>query len=171
MIGIGCLVYVMVGQPIIGAFLFSLGLLTVIEKQYNLYTGKAGYANNLNDYKNLGLIWMGNFIGIFLVVCMAYIMGISTITIATAKLSLSIPSIFVRAIGCGALMYTAVSCKKTPITILCVMTFILCGFEHSIADMFYLGLSNIKIHQFFGYIGIISIGNWLGSQIIHRLNS
>ena len=43
LIGFGCLVFVVTENRYVGSFLFALGLLTIILKQYNLYTGQVGY--------------------------------------------------------------------------------------------------------------------------------
>ena len=52
--------------------------------------------------------------------------------------------------------------------ILCVMTFILGGFEHSIADMAYYGASELT-WKGLGYIGLVVLGNSLGSLAIRYL--
>ena len=63
MIAIGGIVYLEVGG-IIGAFLFSMGLLAVLNFKLELFTGKAGLlATNEIDWYSLGRIWIGNFIG------------------------------------------------------------------------------------------------------------
>ena len=73
---------------------------------------------------------------------------------------------------CGALIYLAVELyKKTksfiPV-IMCVMAFILSGAEHSIADAFYLGASQLSLVAF-GKLGLIIVGNAAGSLITHWL--
>ena len=63
MIAIGGIVYLEVGG-IIGAFLFSMGLLAVLNFKLELFTGKAGLlATNEIDWRDLSRIWIGNFIG------------------------------------------------------------------------------------------------------------
>ena len=42
MISLGCTVYLKIGG-IVGAILFSIGLLGVVTYQLNLFTGKAGF--------------------------------------------------------------------------------------------------------------------------------
>lgn len=48
LIGIGCIVYLKTA-PILGAFLFSFGLYSILQFKANLYTGKIGYTKNIKD--------------------------------------------------------------------------------------------------------------------------
>ena len=48
------------------------------------------------------------------------------------------------------------------------MAFILAGFEHSIADAFFLGAGTLNLEGF-GRIGVIVIGNGVGSLIVRLL--
>ena len=65
MISMGAGLYLTIGGPL-GAFLFAIGLLTILHFQFNLFTGKAGL---LVDRKikvgELFTIWIGNFVGSF----------------------------------------------------------------------------------------------------------
>lgn len=65
----------------------------------------------------------------------------AAITLCATKVTHNIFQSFILSIGCGAIMETAVSIyKKTHnifLVALCVAIFILCGFEHCIANMFY----------------------------------
>lgn len=45
LIGLGVIINLQSANPIIEALLFSFGLLTIINMQLNLYTGKIGYLN------------------------------------------------------------------------------------------------------------------------------
>ena len=49
--------------------------------------------------------------------------------------------------------------------ILCVAVFILCGFEHCIADMFYFAAAG-KVIEGLGAVLIITLGNSVGGVII-----
>lgn len=49
MIGIGGIIYLSLDNPIIAAFLFSFGLLTIIIQQFNLFTGKIGFVKTKNS--------------------------------------------------------------------------------------------------------------------------
>ncbi len=84
------------------------------------------------------------------------------------------PQALAKAFFCGILMYLAVSVfkeKKTPIGIVfCIPVFILSGFEHSIADMFYLSagfdFTASYIWRAMFYILLILAGNAAGSVFI-----
>ena len=64
-IGLGGTVYLSVESSVVGALLFSIGLLTILAFGFNLFTGKVGYAlDNPSSYiGTLAIIWLGNFIG------------------------------------------------------------------------------------------------------------
>ena len=75
LIGMGDLVYVVSESHILGSFLFSLGLLSILIKGYPLYTGRIGYVEGVRDFwKPVGgmlPIIIMNFIGIALVCSLA----------------------------------------------------------------------------------------------------
>ena len=148
LIGLGDLVYVFNENHIVGSFLFSLGLLSILIKGYPLYTGRIGYVESFNDLWNLrrGMlpIVLLNFIGIALVCSAANAtrLNLSAVdTIVAAKVSQSWLSALVLSWGCGAMMYLAVNgWRKTSnpiLVIMPIMFFILCGFEHCIANYGY----------------------------------
>lgn len=47
LIGLGVIINLQSENPIIGALLFSFGLLTIIRMQLNLYTGKIGFLTKI----------------------------------------------------------------------------------------------------------------------------
>ncbi|MBQ8901954.1 MAG: formate/nitrite transporter family protein [Bacilli bacterium] len=69
MIAIGAVAYLAIPNKVVGAFIFSVGLLTVCMYGMNLYTGKIGYIliNKLNYIWELLFTLIGNFIGTFIV--------------------------------------------------------------------------------------------------------
>ena len=62
-ISIGAIVYLKVGG-VVGAILFSVGLMSVLAFQAKLFTGKAGLLihREINPIE-LGKIWLGNWFG------------------------------------------------------------------------------------------------------------
>lgn len=88
----------------------------------------------------------------------------------TAKLEQTFLISFIRAIFCGLLMYTAAEIfkeKKTPLGIIfCIPVFILCGFEHSIADMFYFGASGIFEARIITFELAAVLGNTVGGLLL-----
>ena len=49
---------------------------------------------------------------------------------------------------------------------MCVIVFILSGFEHCIANMFYFSLAKIWSLKALGYLGLMILGNSIGSILI-----
>ena len=82
-----------------------------------------------------------------------------------APLLISVAGIF-----CGALMYIAVEgykqTKNPLILFVCVAGFILCGFEHCIADMFYVSVAQMWSTRAFLCVVVISLGNAVGGMLI-----
>ncbi|MCQ2257995.1 MAG: formate/nitrite transporter family protein [Bacteroidaceae bacterium] len=150
-IGLGDIVYVVNENHIVGSFLFSLGLISILLKGYPLYTGRIGYVEKWGDfYKPVGgmlPIIVMNFIGIA-VVCSAANASRLDLSAVDAMVSVKVEQSWYSALflswGCGVMMYLAVNgWKKTnnPIAvILPIMFFILCGFEHCIANYGYFWL-------------------------------
>ena len=97
-------------------------------------------------------------------------LGETARALCLAKLDQSVFSTGVRAFFCGILMYLAVSIfreKGSALGILlCVPAFILSGFEHSIADMFYFGASGIVSLRALGFIWTAIAGNALGGLFL-----
>lgn len=79
-------------------------------------------------------------------------------------------SLFLLAIFCGFLMFIAVDgyreVKNPVILFMGVAAFILCGFEHCIADMFYFSAAGMWSGGAFLRIIIITLGNSLGGILI-----
>lgn len=63
MIAISTIIYLVCANSLLGAFIFSIGLVTIILCKFNLYTGKVGYARTKQDIKNLFVIFIMNLIG------------------------------------------------------------------------------------------------------------
>ena len=180
-IGIGGTVFLSLDNKIIGSLLFTCGLYTICTQGLNLFTGKVGYlVNNDKSYLlDLVIIWIGNFIGTFLTaqaILHTRVVNISKIAmnITNVKLSDSLIGLFILGIFCGLLMYIAVDgYKKTnnPIILfVCVMTFILCGFEHCIADMYYFAISEMINIDTMMMLVVITAGNTLGAILIPLIN-
>ena len=175
LIGIGIIINIFSPNKYIGAMLFSLALLSIIELKLQLFTGKIGYCiNNRMKISAYILILLYNCIGViiplFLLIISAdsYKEYINTIiNISNNKFSHSYIYLFINGIMCGILIFVAVYCKKTVITIFCIMTFILSGYEHCIADFPFL-FFNFSFPNLIKYILII-IGNSFGSIITNYL--
>ena len=180
-IGIGATIFLSVDNKVIGAVLFAVGLYIICTQSLNLYTGKVGYLvqnkEKLSYLIFLGIVWLGNLIGTYLSALLISFTRIyiseKAINICTIKNSDSYISLFILAIFCGILMYAAVDgykkCNNPLILIFCVAVFILCGFEHSIADMAYYFIAGSFNLDALIRIVFISIGNGLGGILIPLL--
>ena len=128
---------------LVGAVLFSFGLLTVVGYKLKLYTGTAGFILK-NEAGSLFLILLGNIIGCFLVSMLARITPLAVQDAAQNILELRLRTGALRCgllgIGCGFIMTTAVQFarQKQYLPLLFgVPLFIVCGFTHCVADAFY----------------------------------
>ena len=128
---------------LVGAVLFSFGLLTVVGYKLKLYTGTAGFILK-NEAGSLFLILLGNIIGCFLVSMLARITPLALQEAAQNILELRLRTGALRCgllgIGCGFIMTTAVNFarQKQYLPLLFgVPLFIVCGFTHCVADAFY----------------------------------
>lgn len=186
MIAIGGTVFLSIENKVIGASLFSIGLFGVLIYNLNLYTGKIGYLItnfNLKYIKELIITLIGNFIGACSVGFILRYTRIydkiyeKSLMLANTKLNDNILSIFILSIFCGLLMYYAVNGFKKQtdfgkylVVYLGVAVFILCGFEHCIANMYYFSVANIWSLKTLGYTGIMVLGNSIGSFILPLCN-
>lgn len=180
MIGLAGVVNLSVDNKFVGALLFSFGLITILAQSLNLYTGKVGTINLSCEWFMLPVIIFGNFIGTNII---AWGMSLtrfgetlnqSAYVIVQNKLADNWFSILLLSIGCGIMMYLAVkgwteNTSTWLIVILPVMIFILSGFEHSIANMFYFAMANEYSIKAFLYVGLMLIGNAIGTLGFKKL--
>jgi formate/nitrite transporter FocA (FNT family) len=177
MIGIGGCIYLSIDVKIVGALLFTAGLYTICIQGLNLYTGKVGYLPDKTPgyIADLVVIWFGNLCGTYiaaLAVRETRVAGISETAkaICEVKLKDSPESLFFLGVFCGILMFIAVdgyAKTKNPIILfLGVSAFILCGFEHCIADMFYFFVAGMWSNAALKTILIITLGNSVGGMLL-----
>lgn len=128
---------------LVGAVLFSFGLLTVVGYRLKLYTGTAGFIRK-NEVGDLFLILLGNIIGCLCVALLSRVTPLEIQAAAQNILELRLRTGALRCgllgIGCGFIMTTAVQFarQKQYLPLLFgVPLFIVCGFTHCVADAFY----------------------------------
>ncbi|MCI9022288.1 MAG: formate/nitrite transporter family protein [Eubacterium sp.] len=176
-IGIGGTVYLSMDNKTAGALMFTVGLYTICIHGLNLYTGKVGYAPNQPAAYLLDLlvIWAGNLAGTGMAalgVRQTRISGIAdkAAALCEVKLQDSMASLFLLAVFCGFLMFIAVDGYKqsgSPVILfLGVGAFILCGFEHCIADMFYFSVAGMWPGRAVAAVLVITLGNSVGGILI-----
>ncbi|MDR1771120.1 MAG: formate/nitrite transporter family protein [Hungatella sp.] len=180
-ISIGGVIYLTLENHIAGSFLFSIGLFTIYTFGFNLYTGKVCYiVNEKPSYlKTILIVYIGNFAGtvgagiIFKHTKLVRLVN-HTSELVNMKLSDTLFSTFIMAVMCGVMMCIAVIGYQTVkdgigkylSLIMPIMVFILSGYEHSIADMFYFTMGNAWNAKAFLYILVISAGNLAGGNLI-----
>ncbi len=147
---------------------FPTGLTMVLLAGSELFTGNCLMVIPLLQreislkamLKNWILVYIGNFIGSLIVVFLVYwggqldlfdgALAVSTIKVAATKCSLSFAEALCMGILCNFLVCIAVWISFAATTVagkitglfLPIMLFVLCGFEHSVANMYY-GMAGI----------------------------
>ena len=177
-------------SKIIIGTVFSVGLMLVILGGAELFTGNClillsvlgGRVKMSELVRNWSIVYLGNFLGSVL---LAYIifnadlynmgsnaLGATAINIANSKVNLTFSQAFFRGIACNWLVCLAVwlatSAENTAGKILsCVfpiMAFVGSGYEHSVANMFFVPMG-IMLNDLPEYI-IQGLGtnnlNWIG---------
>lgn len=130
-------------KSIIGAVVFSFGLLAVVAYRLKLYTGTAGFFRR-GEFGQLMLILLGNIAGCLLVALLARCSPMPLQQTAQVILEgrLANGPLFgaLLAVGCGFIMTTVVTfARKGNVLPLLfgIPLFINCGFPHCVADAFY----------------------------------
>ena len=176
---------------------FPVGLILVVIAGGELFTGNTAYfvPNVMSGrqgwsvmVRNWGLVWMGNFMGaLFFAYFMVHLTNILSYdiwaegvkSVATAKVSNPFYVTFLKGVGANWLvclaMWLGMSSKSTTGKIFGiwwpVMTFVTIGYEHSIANMFFIpiamfGGADISIMQLFGSNLLpATLGNIVGGAI------
>jgi formate/nitrite transporter FocA (FNT family) len=173
LIGIGVIINLSAGNKYIGAMLFSLALLTIIHCGLQLYTGRIGYAiNKRHSVLDYVIILLLNFVGSAVFLLWFYTqeneMQQTVLELSATKFSHSYMRLFICGILCGVLRFVAVNCKNTVITVFCIMTFILSGYEHCIADFPFFIVGGMTVEKVVKFVLIIA-GNSIGSIVTNIL--
>lgn len=177
-----------------GAAVFPVGLILVVVAGAELFTG-----NNLMTLalmnkkitlsqmlKNWGVVWVANLVGSVLLALIVVYTGIldgdagtKAMAIAEGKASLS-PMIMVgRGILCNILVVLAVWIATSSQDVISklfacwfpIMLFVLCGFEHSVANMYFIPVgmllgAKVTMGALIKNLLCVTIGNILGGAII-----
>lgn len=180
-IAIGGGVFLSVDNRVVGSALFTVGLFTVCSFGLNLYTGKVCYVfENRPAYTlDVVIIWLGNLVGtfvtarLFLLTRVGAAMAARAAQLCEAKLGDGLLSIFILAVFCNIMIFIGVDGYKRVshevgkylALFLGVMVFILCGFEHCVANMFYFSVAGAWSLRTLGYLLVMTLGNALGGVI------
>ncbi|AOT71762.1 formate/nitrite transporter family protein [Geosporobacter ferrireducens] len=174
---------------------FPIGLMMVVICGAELFTGNNLMTLGVLDgkcsfscvLKNWITVYLGNFIGSILTVIMIYYSGLMSgpvvekaIAIATAKMAIPLGSVIIRGILCNIIVVLAVwmaTGAKDVISKLfaCwfpVMLFVLSGYEHSIANMYFIPMAKFLgadiswSQMWLNNIIPATIGNLIGGALI-----
>ena len=173
---------------VVAALFFTIGLFTICERGYNLFTGKVCYVfDNKPKYLIfLLVVWVGNLLGTMLIAfierCTSINDAIQPVAAAmvdtkmsdyNGNFALRLLSLFFLGILCDVFIFIAVNgyakskyqMGKYLSLIFGVTCFIVCGTEHSIADMYYWCISG-RLYTNFGKsilcLLVITLGNSVG---------
>lgn len=142
--GFGYLALKDIANGLVGAVVFSFGLSSVICYKLKLFTGTAGFVQDGRELAGLVTILAGNIAGCLLVALLSRLSPLPITATAekllAGRLAAGALKCGALAIGCGFIMTTVVTFarqdKWIPL-LFGVPMFIICGFPHSIADIFY----------------------------------
>ena len=150
-------------SKMLGGAVFALGLMLVIVGGAELFTGNclmpigmlSGCASFQSVLKNWTVVYIANFIGSIALAWMIYQTGLATgatgvnaLKIAVAKVNLTTSQMIFRGILCNWLVVMAVWMSFSAMDVVskyicCLIPiggFVTMGFEHSIANMYFIAL-------------------------------
>src|SRR5215468_4346236 len=152
---------------VVGGLVFTLGLALVLVGGAELFTGNnlivmawaSGKVSTRTMVRNWTIVWFGNLFGALGLVVLIYLshhldmndgrIGLSVLTTAAGKVRPDMLTLFVKGILCNILVCAAVwlayagrsVTDKIVAVILPISAFIAAGFEHCVANMYFLPLA------------------------------
>lgn len=173
---------------LIKGLVFPVGLLLVIVCGSELFTGNCLLISPLigkdikvgGFFKNLGIVYAGNFLGGLLIAVLVVYSHAQNQTVAeacvaaaAAKSNMGFGEALLRGILCNMLVCLAVwaamastsTAGKIMAIYLPVLAFVVCGFEHSVANMYYLSAGLMARVEY----GISAAGLTVGNALLYCL--
>ncbi len=179
----------------LGASVFPVGLILVVILGAELFTSNCllsvAFVNKKISFtqmiRNLVTVYLFNYVGSFIVAyitvkggsfnadSLAYLQNMATHKVDASAYSLFIKGILCNVLVCGAVIQSYTSrdtIGKLVGAWLPIMLFVLIGYDHSIANMFYLTAAKLADTSLFGVSGIlynlfyVTLGNILGALAI-----
>jgi len=185
---------------LLGGIAFSLGLILVVVGGAELFTGNNlivmawadGKVSAAKLLRNWSIVFVGNIIGSFGMAVLVSLSGTlelgggavsaSAVAIAEAKAAIPADEAFFRGLLCNSLVCLAVWLSfaahtvsgKTIAIIFPVSAFVALGFEHSIANAYfmpigYLAGADITAGDFLGNMLPVTAGNIVGGSVFVAL--
>lgn len=177
-----------------GACIFPIGLMLVVVCGAELFTGNNLMTLSILEkkitykslFKNWSVVYVGNFIGSILLVLAIFFSNTlsqsaieKVVNIAQSKVELTFIEALIKGILCNIIVVLAVLFATAGKDIVSkvfgcwfpIMLFVLCGFEHSIANMFFIPMgmiigAKITIAQLLFNLIVVTFGNIIGGAII-----
>lgn len=180
-VAIGEAAFLSVNSKPLGALFFTVGLFVICTFGFNLFTGKICYVfDNGRTYAlDCAIIWFGNLLGAWLTGMAFRATRISPLaekaaSLCQVKFDDSLWSVFILAVFCNILIFVAVDgYRNNPHELgkylslfFGVTVFIICGFEHCVANMFYISMAGLWSGQAVAFILVNTVGNALGGVLI-----
>jgi len=181
-------------SPFIASIMFYLGLSLVMIFGFDLFTGQVlslktdtytqQYFSKSNisikEYiKTLTKTWIGNLIGsVITTIALFQVLHPNVEQIVNTKLALNPIQLIIGGIVCNFLVCCAVANYKMYsnhlISGFFITVFVICGFNHSIADMTYYTLGfcsgmNLNIINVIISLVIVTISNVLGGLLLYYI--
>jgi formate/nitrite transporter FocA (FNT family) len=183
-ISIGSVIYLSCSDKNLGALLFSVGILMVMEFKLLLFTGyvptqRESHKKFINYILESILIFVGNILGgmitagLLALTSKGPVLYEKALAVCTTKLGenpisfQAFLSVFILSIFCGFIIAGIVKATNLKHKVLYVAmmigVFILCGFEHVVADSYYFAAS-LKLFTWEGLLFILGcgLGNFVG---------
>lgn len=155
-ISIGGFIFLSCANPILGSLLFSVGLISCVIFNLNLFTGKSGFVSDKSDFRRLLLVLILNLFAACIFGVIASLLDqniqVTANQLVSIRLNTSLSVFIIKSLITGFLMTLAIESEKNNSThlilILSVLAFISAGCYHCIADMFYYSASSLAINNF-----------------------
>ena len=187
-ISLGAVIYLLLMETnkIAGALFFAIGILLVMEFKLLLYTGYVPTQRenqSFLDYTiNSTFVFVGNLIGGALTAGLLALTRLkdslyaAALKVCEVKLNDNLLSIFILSIFCGIIIAGIVKATnlkhKVLYVAMMIATFILCGYEHVVANSFYFSFS-LKLFTLEGllFMLVCFLGNFVGGLICSFVKS
>ena len=171
-------------QRMVGGICFCLGLVLVLCCGAELFTGNSliicakasGKVSWGGMLKNWAIVWLGNLVGALAAVALVYLaqvwsmngggVGEAMVSVAAGKASPDWATLFFKGVMCNIFVCLAVWIGFSARTvvdkvigiILPISAFVAAGFEHCVANMFFLPMGFIMNTMGYGADGVITLG-------------
>jgi formate/nitrite transporter len=176
-------------NKLLGGLVFSLGLVLVVVAGAELFTGNnliimawvSGKLTLGQVMRNWIIVYFGNLVGSLSMVILMYLsrqwafvnyhVGVMAISIANTKVNLSFTEGVIRGILCNILVCLAVwlcasgrsVVDKIFAVIFPITAFVASGFEHSIANMYFIPMGILLKGEPY----VLAAGNWVSGDLVY----